>query len=246
MLLVHGFLSSRAQWLPNLESVSQIARPVVVELFGHGRSPSPDDPAAYAPQNYVAEFERIRERLGADRWLVCGQSLGAALTLRYAIDCPKRIIAHVFTNSMSALAEDGWAERVRPGLEAQARRLAEGGHDVLREHPLSPLRNRRLSAELREAFAADAELLDPAGIARTGLFTVPESSVRARVGSNSLPTLLTVGEREKQFAPYRQFATSSMPMLELAAIDAGHAPNLDAPAAFNDAVIAFVRRHRHD
>ena len=78
LLLVHGFLSSRAQWVLNLDALSDVARPVVVEMYGHGRSPSPDDPAIYAPKNYVAEFERIRGELGVERWLVCGQSLGPA------------------------------------------------------------------------------------------------------------------------------------------------------------------------
>ena len=244
MLLVHGFLSGGAQWLPNLEALSQVARPVVVELFGHGRSPSPDDPATYAPPNYVAEFERIRDALDADRWLVCGQSLGAALSLRYVLDRPERVIAHIFTNSRSALAEDGWADRIRPGLEAQAKRLAEGGRDVLDEHPLNPLRNRRLSPALREAFIANSARLDPVGVARTGLFTIPESSVRARVGSNRVPTLLAVGEREKQFVPYRECAETEMPMLAVAEFDAGHAPNLDAAESFNDAVVGYVRALR--
>ncbi len=246
MLFVHGFLSSRSQWRPNLDSLSQVATPVVVELFGHGRSPSPDDPAAYTPSNYAVEFERIREALGVDRWLVCGQSLGAALSLRYALDYPERVIAHIFTNSMSALAEEGWADQVRPGLEGQARRLAEEGRGVLEQHPLSPLRNRRLPPIQREAFAADAKLLDPAGIARTGLFTIPDSSVRARVGSNSVPTLLAVGQREMRFAPYWHFAETEMPLLTVAEIHAGHAPNLDAAEAFNDAVLAFVRTHHAD
>jgi 2-succinyl-6-hydroxy-2,4-cyclohexadiene-1-carboxylate synthase len=241
MLFVHGFLSSRAQWLPNIESLSQVARPVVIELFGHGRSPSPEDPAAYMPANYVLEFERIRETLSVDQWLVCGQSLGAALSLRYVLDRPQRVITHVFTNSMSALAEDGWAERVRPGLEEQARRLSGGSPDVLMQHPLNPLRNRRLSPALRQAFAADAALLDPAGIARSGLFTIPESSVRSRVGSNSVPTLLAVGTREQRFAPYRRFAETALPMLRVAEFDAGHAPNLDASDAFNEAVVAYIR-----
>ena len=47
LLLVHGFLSSRAQWRPNLEGLRRFCRPVVVELWGHGRSPTPDDPEAY-------------------------------------------------------------------------------------------------------------------------------------------------------------------------------------------------------
>ena len=49
LLLVHGILCSRALWMPNLEALSTVARPVVVELFGHGRSPSPEDADAYTP-----------------------------------------------------------------------------------------------------------------------------------------------------------------------------------------------------
>src|SRR2546427_30665 len=36
MLMVHGFLSSRAQWGPNLTALARVARPVVLELCGHG------------------------------------------------------------------------------------------------------------------------------------------------------------------------------------------------------------------
>jgi hypothetical protein len=44
MLLVHGFLSSRSQWRLNLAALAGVVRPVVVELWGHGRSPAPTDP----------------------------------------------------------------------------------------------------------------------------------------------------------------------------------------------------------
>ena len=136
LLLVHGILSSRSQWMLNLDALATVSRPVVVELFGHGRSPSPADASAYAPQNYVREFERIREALGVERWFVCGQSLGAALTLRYVLDAPERVIAQVFTNSNSTLADASWAERVRPSMEAQAMRLEADGRRTLDEHPL--------------------------------------------------------------------------------------------------------------
>ena len=123
LLLVHGFLSSRAHWLLNLQALGTSFRPVVIELFGHARSPTPDDAAAYSPDAYVEEFEAIRELLGADRWFVCGQSLGAALTLRYSLDHPDRVTAQVFTNSNSALAGGDWAKRVMPIMEAQAKQL---------------------------------------------------------------------------------------------------------------------------
>ena len=74
LLLVHGMLSSRSQWMLNLDSLREYCRPVVVELWGHGRSPSPDDPAYYQPTGYIRQFEDIREALGIDKWFVCGQS----------------------------------------------------------------------------------------------------------------------------------------------------------------------------
>jgi len=242
LLLVHGMLSSRAQWIPNLAALFAVCRPVVVELFGHGRSPTPHAPAFYVPSHYVAEFERIRLALGAERWLICGQSLGAALTLRYALDYPGHVIGQAFTNSNSALAEAGWAERVRPAMEAQARRLEAEERRFLDEHPLNPARSRRLPAEVRAAFRTDCSLHTPRGIAHTGLYTVPDSSVRGRIAENTVPTLLVVGEREERFTAHRRFAERMMPQLEVAALDAGHAVNLDDSSGFNSAVTMFFEK----
>lgn len=243
LLLVHGMLSSRAQWLPNLKALSARCRPVVVELFGHGRSRTPDDPALYTPSHYVAQFESIRVALAAESWFICGQSLGAALTLRYALDRPECVIAQVFTNSNSALAEQGWAERVRPVMEAQARRLEAEGRQLLDHHPLNPTRSRRLPPAARRALAADCALHTPLGIAYTGLYTVPDSPVRLRISENTVPTLLVVGEREGRFAAHRRFAEQAMPRLQVVGLDAGHAVNLEAPAEFNAAVTAFLALH---
>jgi pimeloyl-ACP methyl ester carboxylesterase len=242
LLLVHGYLSSRAQWLPNLAALGQVCRPVVVELWGHGRSPAPDDPSLYHPDAYLEQFEALRRRLGAERWAICGQSLGAALTLRYALACPERVLAQVFTNSNSALAEEGWEERVRPLMEAQARLLLRDGRRAMREHPLSPTRGSRLPPEVREALVADLSLHDPRGVAWTGLYTVPPSSVRGRIGQNRVPSLLVVGEREERFQEHRRYAEAHMPLLEVVALPAGHAVNLEAAAAFDAAVVRFLAR----
>jgi pimeloyl-ACP methyl ester carboxylesterase len=243
LLLVHGFLSARSHWLPNLPALSHVSRPVVVELLGHGRSPSPEDPAAYHPDAYVAIFEGIRAELGADRWFVCGQSLGAALTLRYALDYPDVVIAQVFTNSNSGLAERGWEERIRPGVEAQAQRFLQLGRQAIDEHPLNPTRSKRISPEVRTALEADVALHSPIGLANTGLYTVPPSSVRERVSETRVPSLLVVGEREQRFTEHRHYAEEYMPTLEVVTLDAGHAVNLEAEDAFNEAVVSFLVHH---
>lgn len=240
-LLVHGVLSARSHWLPNLEALREVCTPVVVELLGHGRSPSPGEASAYAPSAYVGHFEDVRRRVGAERWFVIGHSLGAALTLRYVFDRPDVVIAHVFMNSNSAMADSRWEERVRAGVEASAAAIEAGGRDALRTHPLNPARGRRLPEDVREALSADAELHSPEGVANTFRHTVPGSSVRARVAENAVPALLVAGTRERAFQPSREYAEAHMPMLEVVEADGGHPVSIEDAGTFNRAVTRFFR-----
>ena len=244
LLLVHGVLSSRAQWQPNLAALQRVARPVIIELWGHGRSPSPEEPALYQPAGYVRAFEEIRAALGVERWLVCGQSLGAALTLRYALDHPDRFIAHVFTNSVSALADADWVTHTRASAASLAEAIEQGGQRVIERLPIHPGRATRIPPAAHRALLDDAALLDPGGVARTFRYTVPDSSVRERAAENQVPALLVCGERERRFRPHREFAERTMPNLEIVDIDAGHAVNLEAAEAFAAAVCEFLGRPR--
>ncbi len=227
----------------NVEALSEFCRPVVVELFGHGRSPTPDGAGAYSPKRYVTEFEALRRSLGAQRWFLCGQSLGAALTLRYSLDFPDRVIAQVFTNSNSALADEAWRERVIPLMAAQARHLRHVGRAALVGHPLNPARGKRLPTVAQAALVADYALHTPEGVAATGLYTVPDSSVRERAPAISVPTLLVAGEREKGFDEARAFAERAIPGIRVVGLDTGHAVNLEAAEAFNEAVASFFADH---
>jgi 2-succinyl-6-hydroxy-2,4-cyclohexadiene-1-carboxylate synthase len=242
LLLVHGMLSSRAQWDTNLTALRRVASPVVVELLGHGRSPTPDDPAAYHPEAYVDAFERIRGELGEARWLVCGQSLGAALTLRYALRQPERVIAQVFTNSTSSLADATWSERSRRGMERLAAQVARDGAAAIERMPVHPRHSRRLPPEVRDALVAEAARHSPQGVVRTGLYTVPESSVRDAISQIRTPTLLVRGTRERGFAGHARFAHQHLPGLESAEFDAGHAVNIEVGADFDRVVLEFFSR----
>jgi 2-succinyl-6-hydroxy-2,4-cyclohexadiene-1-carboxylate synthase len=244
LLLVHGFLSSRAHWLLNLEALSTFCRPVVIELLGHARSPSPDDAAPYAPDAYVGEFEAIRESLGAERWLVCGQSLGAALTLRYSLDHPDRVIAQVFTNSNSALAGGDWAKRVMPIMEAQAQQIEREGRAALDKHPFAPTRSRRLPPTARDALIADYQLHDPKGIAATARHTIPYSSVRDRIEATAVPTLLVAGDREEGFRDQAAFAEQAIPGISVVHLNTGHAVNIEDAPGFNSTVSEFCSAFR--
>ena len=241
LLMMHGFLSSRAQWTPNLEALRRVSTPVVIELLGHGRSPSPADPAAYAVEAYVAAFETLRERLGAERWFVLGQSFGAGLTIRYALTHPDRVVGQVFTNSISGLSpppKDDAATRL-----ARAEAVRSGGQRALQAMPFYPRPTKRWPAAISRALVDDAPLLSPAGIAGTIAHTVQGLSVLEDLTRISVPTLLVNGVREAAFQPMRDRAVAEIAGLEAVDLDGGHAINLDQPEAFNTAVAAFIAKH---
>ena len=242
ILLVHGILSSRAQYEPNLNALSKVARPVVLELWGHGRSPVPDDPRLFHPDAYVEAFEKVREQLGADRWMICGQSLGASLTLRYALDHPDRVSAQIITNSMAAFADAEWLENTRRNIKSRSNAIREGGLAVLEQMPFHPRNATRLAPEIQKALIKGAEEVDPLGVAQTIQSTVPETSVRERIPDNQVPTLLVCGTWEKRFLPLRDYAEKSMPNIEVVNLDAGHAVNLEASDAFNASAVSFIQR----
>jgi pimeloyl-ACP methyl ester carboxylesterase len=244
LLLVHGILGGRALWLANLEALRTVATPVVVELFGHGRSPSPSDPAAYRPAAYVSAFERIREQLGADRWYLLGHSLGAALTLQYVLDHSDRVIAHLFTNSASALAGDEWRAAISATVDAEAARVLERGISYLDGARLNPARSHRVVPAVRHALAGDVPLLQPAGVAATMRFTTPSSSLRAAVAHNPRPALLVAGKREKIFVEPTKFVDATMPDATVVRVDAGHSPNAEVPDQFNALAVEFLACHR--
>ena len=243
MLFVHGFLSSRAQWRENLAPLGAVCRPVVVELWGHGRSPAGRSPEDYSAAGYLAQIEAVRERLGSERWYLCGQSLGASLTLRYSLAFPERVIAQVFTNSNSAFAT---AEIIveRGRLASQAIEDIEArGIAAVEDLPVHPRRARRLPAGLHEEMVADARRIEPRAIADSYRHLNVDVSVRDAARTISVPTMMVCGRYEKRFAPHRDYAQANVPGLRVVDLAAGHAVNAERHDEFNAAVAAFLREH---
>jgi len=240
LLLVHGFLMSRAQWLPNLAALSRVCRPVVVELWGHGRSPAPRDATSYEPAGYVDQFEAIREALGVERWWMCGYSLGAGLTILYALAHPQRVFGHAFTNSTSAFADAEQIAAWRAGADEAASRIESGGLPVIERMPVHPRHAKRLPADLYAALMTESKRLDPAGIANTLRYTNPNVSVRARIAENDVRALLICGRSEARFEPHRDYAASRMPHLSIVDLAVGHAVNMEDSSGFDRALSHFI------
>ncbi|WP_433217716.1 prolyl aminopeptidase [Microtetraspora malaysiensis] len=116
-VVVHGGPGSGCTpgWLRYFDP--EAYRVVLFDQRGCGRStPRADDPAADLSTNttphLVSDIERLRERLGIERWLVLGASWGSTLGLAYAETHPERVSEMVlFSVVMTTRREVEWVTR---------------------------------------------------------------------------------------------------------------------------------------
>ena len=236
LLLIHGFLSSNLQWALNRERLRAHFRLVAAELWGHGKSPAPRDPGCYGVEHYVEEFERIRAELGIARWLVCGQSFGAGIAIRYALSRPDAVSGLVITNSRSALNDVSGEARSGGGLDTWERL-------DLRRLPFHPCHAKRFPPALKARMEEAADTIPPYAVWQATATTAAELSCREVVSGLRLPTLLVNGRFEKSFQADRDFAERSIEGIAIVDLDAGHSVNVEAPQAFDRALVEFTGRN---
>ncbi len=242
LLLIHGFMASRAQWHGNRDRLSRRRRVAVVELLGHGRSHAPDDRGAYEIARYVETLEALRERLGVRRWHVCGQSLGAGVSVAYVLARPEAAIAHAFTNSGAVMTHPDDTAKVRERRETAAQ-IRAGGREKLPEARVHPARATRYPPETKARLMADAALLDPEAMARAMEITVAGTAAMHRLHELRLPTLLINGRWEKRFQAHLPALRAGIPHLEVVDLEGGHSINAEQPEGFDAALEAFLDRH---
>lgn len=121
-------------------------RVVLFDQRGAGRSVPHADLTDNTTWHLVADIERIRERLGIERWLVFGGSWGSTLALAYAQTHPERVsglvlrgiflcredeIRWFYQQGASRLFPDYWADFVAPVAPADRHDLLGAYHRLL-------------------------------------------------------------------------------------------------------------------
>ncbi|MEQ9451037.1 MAG: alpha/beta fold hydrolase [Pseudomonadales bacterium] len=234
LLMLHGFMSCNAQWLANIPALSQHYYLVMVELWGHGDSPTPTDADQYSVAAYSEQFEALRAELDIPQWHLLGQSYGAGIMIRYALTCPQACGKVVVTNSRSAFGRLT-PERARADGQTAA---AERPFDP-RALPFHPIHARRFPQHIKDALVASADNICAEAIRLGG--RLGEDLYCADVlGQLAQPLLITNGRYEKAFQQDMARLQEKYPALNVANLDGGHSVNIEAADDFDRAVLDFL------
>ncbi len=246
LVLVHGFGCGIRSWDRQVPVLAARHRVITYDVRGHGTSDAPRDPRAYSQPTSVEDLRQLLLHLGLDRPAVGGLSMGGNIALNLAIAHPQMVSALVLADT--GAGSDGTAEwnagalRFARALDAGA---TEAFADLACQDPLFARFVGRGQAE--ERFIRSCLMTHRVhGIAYTArgvLAKRPSSdSLEARLRQLDVPTLLIVGEYDEPCVAVHQFMAETIPGARHIVIPgAGHLTNLEAPEAFNEAVLAFLR-----
>ena len=221
LLLMHGFLSSRHHWLLNEPALRARYRLIIAELPGHGETPPCSDPARVSPDALAECFESARLALNIPRWHICGQSLGAGLVLRYAMQYPDSVGAIVWTNANRVLLDPLTPDQIKH-MDLRGKDVEKGGLDAIRRERFYPGSARYFPDAIRELLVQDADSSDPATIAALIRNCLSHISLRNSFKTIAAPALLINGFRERGFQQSRNLAAELLPSMKIIDLDGGH------------------------
>jgi pimeloyl-ACP methyl ester carboxylesterase len=253
LLLLHGFADSADTWRRALDLLARRGRgALAVDLPGYGAA-DPLAPDARVLDQYRTFARAAIEHVAAERGdgvVVCGNSLGGALALRAGEDdgLPLAAVVPVAPAGLDMPAWFRIIERdpfVRAVLAAPVPLPELLVRTVVGEayRALAFARPRAVAAEVVAAFTAHHRTRDAvSGMLANGRRLLPELHDCFALERVTVPVLLIWGDRDRMVTHEgARHILEALPDTTYALLPGvGHCPQVEAPAAFVDALEAFV------
>lgn len=136
LVLLHGFAAGLGFWTFNIDHLSKQQNVYAIDLLGFGRSSRPNFPseAEEVEKVYVDSIEEWRQRMGLNKFVLCGHSFGGYLACAYALKHPENISHLVLADPW------GFPEQPPPGEEKMSRFVKVAFKVVNAFNPLAILR----------------------------------------------------------------------------------------------------------
>lgn len=240
---LHGLGGTWRDFEPQLDHLAGRYRCIVPELRGHGRTPIV--PGPFSTATLADDVMAVLAALAVDRAVVVGLSMGGLVAQVLAVEHPELVEGLVLVDTGPKVPAPvapllrAAAARVRSkGMAAAMAMLGQMGQPVTGEDAMAAARATGTASAQRDLASNDPDVL------ASGLVALADHDVRRRLRRLEVPTLVVAGQ-DDPVVPRMLVdqLVAAIPGASLVVVpDAGHLPNRDQPAVFEDAVTAFIDR----
>ncbi len=239
VIFLHGLGGTRTAWGPQLRGLADRFRCIAWDMPGYGAS------APLAKLTFPAitgSLIGLLDTLEVETADLVGLSFGGMHALHTAIDHPGRVRRLVLADTSPAFGLDGtrpeaWMDTRLAPLDAGLTPAEFAGSvlDSICATELDPV--------IRDELVASFGRISPAGF-RAAVECLPAHDVRDRLGDIECPTLVIVGEADRETpVAYAELLADGLPRSTLEVIGgAGHLSPAEAPERFNELVGDFLAR----
>jgi len=236
ILFLHGLALTRTSWDEQLVSLADRFRCVAWDMPGYGASaPVAELTFGAIADNVVA----LLDRLGLAKAHLVGLSFGGMHALHTALRYPDRVDRMVLLGTSPAFGLDGTDpdEWRRLRLDPLDRGVTPA--DMARE-VLSTIGGSRVDPAPLDAMIASMARISAAGL-RAAVECLPTHDVRDRLGEITAPTLVAVGELDRETpVAYAELLAGAISGARLEVMPGlGHLTPVEAPGVVN----ALIRTH---
>jgi 3-oxoadipate enol-lactonase len=242
LVLLHAFPLHAGMWAPQLEHLSAQRRVIAPDLLGFGGSDAPESMFRYTMLGYADLVAGLLDRLGLDRVVLGGLSMGGYVSFAFLREHASRVAGLILADTRAAADTTEVFERRTDQQDQVARIGTTALIEVLLPGLLSDdTRATRLDlVEQVRRFMANP----PAGYIGALEAMKHRPDATADLAGITVPTLVLVGEHDGPSPPdVARSMQEGIPGAELVVLPrAGHLSNLEAADEFNAAVADFLAR----
>jgi len=240
LLLLHGFPHDRALWAPQ-RALARRARVIAPDLRGFGASAAAGAPPTTLDA-HADDAAALLDALGIERAVVGGLSMGGYIAFAFWRRHRARVAALLLADTRPGADDAAGIARRRELIAAARRDGARAVADAMMPGLLGKTTRARRPGVERE-MRAICERAPVAGIvgALEAMIARPDST--PDLATIDVPVQIVVGAEDVLTPPRESEAMhAAIRGSRLAVIpEAGHASNLEDPAAFNAVVEDFLR-----
>ena len=237
VVFLHGLGGSRTAWDPQLRALADRFRCIAWDMPGYGASIPLPELTFPAIADSLAGLLDTLELDVAD---LVGLSFGGMHALHLAIRHPARVRRLVLTGTGPAFGLDGttpeaWMDSRLKGIDA-GRTPADIAGDAL-----DAMCAADLAPAIRRALVASFDRIPATGF-RAAVECLPHHDVRAELTGIECPTLVVVGEADRETpVAYAAALAAGLPDSTLEILEGvGHLSPSEAPERFNRLVREFL------